>query len=129
MLSVFLAYMFTTSLASIFPTEIACLQVRPKSDSSSVAQALSLSSSDDESSGTSSSSLWRSVSLNPALGLAWAQKERGEGHITSSAVRLKMARSQEEPRAFWRGARGVRKAELVSRHLSADFVDQHYEAA
>ena len=25
-----------------------------------------------------------STSLNPALGLAWAQKERGEGHITSS---------------------------------------------
>eukprot|EP00440_Ansanella_granifera_P039509 gb/GFBE01042858.1/.p1 GENE.gb/GFBE01042858.1/~~gb/GFBE01042858.1/.p1 ORF type:complete len:630 (+),score=160.80 gb/GFBE01042858.1/:1-1890(+) len=32
-----------------------------------------------------------------------------------------------EPRAYWRGDRGVRKAELVSRHLSSDFVDKHYE--
>ncbi|CAK9058342.1 unnamed protein product [Durusdinium trenchii] len=31
------------------------------------------------------------------------------------------------PRAFWRGARGVRKAQLVSRHLSADFVQKNYE--
>ncbi|CAJ1395406.1 unnamed protein product [Effrenium voratum] len=32
-----------------------------------------------------------------------------------------------QPRAFWRGGRGVRKAQLVSRHLSADFVDRNYE--
>mmetsp|Transcript_798 Transcript_798/g.2204 ORF Transcript_798/g.2204 Transcript_798/m.2204 type:complete len:632 (-) Transcript_798:196-2091(-) len=38
-----------------------------------------------------------------------------------------MARSEDAPKAFWRGSRGVRKAELVSRHLSAAFVDQHYE--
>lgn len=29
--------------------------------------------------------------------------------------------------AFWRGARGVRKAGLISRHLSSDFLAIHYE--
>lgn len=33
----------------------------------------------------------------------------------------------KEPRAFWRGGRGVRKAQLVSRHLSANFVNKNYE--
>jgi len=38
-----------------------------------------------------------------------------------------MAEREDQPRAFWRGARGVRKAELVSRHLSSSFVSRHYE--
>eukprot|EP00931_Biecheleriopsis_adriatica_P073084 TRINITY_DN47441_c0_g1_i1.p1 TRINITY_DN47441_c0_g1~~TRINITY_DN47441_c0_g1_i1.p1 ORF type:complete len:661 (+),score=176.38 TRINITY_DN47441_c0_g1_i1:25-1983(+) len=38
-----------------------------------------------------------------------------------------MAGVKEEPKAFWRGGRGVRKAQLVSRHLTSDFIQQHYE--
>lgn len=38
-----------------------------------------------------------------------------------------MASGTREPTAFWRGSRGIRKAELVPHHASSDFVAAHYE--
>eukprot|EP00930_Biecheleria_cincta_P012400 TRINITY_DN11612_c1_g1_i2.p1 TRINITY_DN11612_c1_g1~~TRINITY_DN11612_c1_g1_i2.p1 ORF type:complete len:689 (+),score=139.74 TRINITY_DN11612_c1_g1_i2:61-2067(+) len=38
-----------------------------------------------------------------------------------------MSSGTREPTAFWRGSRGIRKAELVPHHSSSDFVDAHYE--
>jgi serine/threonine protein kinase len=51
-------------------------------------------------------------------------------HCMSSSCRLLMSSHIVEKTskgAFWRGARGVRKAGFISRHLSSNFLARHYE--